>query len=156
MLFRSVSYGSPPPGGGSWRQRLLDELGERLDRSRVHFVGTVAHALLHELLRVSACHVYLTYPFVLSWSLLEAMSCGALVVGSDTAPLRDVIRHGENGLLVDFFDGEALARQVAAVLADPAAYQPLRQAARATVVERFDLQRVCLPQQLALVDRLLG
>ncbi len=151
-----VSYGSPPPGGGSWRQRLLTDLGERLDRSRVHFVGTVPHPLLHELLRVSACHVYLTYPFVLSWSLLEAMSCGALIVGSDTAPLRDVIRHGENGLLVDFFDGEALARQVAAVLADPAAYQPLRPAARATVVERFDLQRVCLPQQLALVDQLLG
>ena len=151
-----VSYGSPPPGGGSWREWLLTELDGRLDCSRVHFVGTVPHALLHELLRVSACHVYLTYPFVLSWSLLEAMSCGALIVGSDTAPLRDVIRHGENGLLVDFFDGDALARTVAAVLADPAAHQPLRQAARATVVERFDLRRVCLPQQLALVDRLLG
>ena len=151
-----VSYGSPPPGGGSWKAHLLAELDGRLDRSRVHFVGTVPHALLHQLLRVSACHVYLTYPFVLSWSLLEAMSCGALIVGSDTPPLRDVIRHGENGLLVDFFDGEALARQVAAVLADPAAHQPLRQAARDTVVERFDLQRVCLPQQLALVDRLLG
>ena len=151
-----VSYGSPPPGGGSWRARLLAELGGRLDRSRVHFVGTVPHGLLHEVFRVSACHVYLTYPFVLSWSLLEAMSCGALVVGSDTAPLRDVIRDGENGLLVDFFDGQALAGRVAAVLADPAAHQPLRQAARATVVERFDLQRVCLPQQLALVDRLLG
>lgn len=151
-----VSYGSPPPAGGSWKARLLDELDGRLDRSRVHFVGTVPHRLLHELLRVSACHVYLTYPFVLSWSLLEAMSCGALVVGSDTPPLRDVIRHGENGLLVDFFDGEALARQVAAVLADPAAQRPLRQAARATVVECFDLKRVCLPQQLALVDRLLG
>lgn len=150
-----VSYGSPPPGGGSWRRTLLAELGDKLDRSRLHFVGTVPHPVLHELLRVSACHVYLTYPFVLSWSLLEAMSCGALVVGSDTAPLRDVIRHGENGLLVDFFDGEALARQVAAMLADPEAHRPLRQAARATVVERFDLQRVCLPQQLALVDRLL-
>jgi len=151
-----VSYGSPPAGGGSWKQRLLAELGERLDRSRLHFVGRVPHALLHQLLRAAACHVYLTYPFVLSWSLLEAMSCGALIVGSDTPPLRDVIRHGENGLLVNFFEAEALARQVAAVLADPAAQQPLRRAARATVVERFDLQRVCLPQQLALVDRLLG
>jgi glycosyltransferase involved in cell wall biosynthesis len=151
-----VSYGSPPPGGGSWKARLLGELDGRLDRARLHFVGTVAHPVLHELLRVSACHVYLTYPFVLSWSLLEAMSCGALVVGSDTAPLRDVICHGENGLLVDFFDGEALARQVAAVLADPEAHRPLRRAARATAVERFDLQQVCLPQQLALVDRLLG
>ena len=114
------------------------------------------HPVLHTLLRTSACHVYLTYPFVLSWSLLEAMSCGATVVASATPPVQDVIRHGENGLLVDFFDGEALARQVAAVLADPEAYRPLRAAARATVVERFDLQQICLPQQLALVDRLLS
>jgi glycosyltransferase involved in cell wall biosynthesis len=108
------------------------------------------------LLPAAAAHVYLTYPFVLSWSLLEAMSCGALVVASDTAPLQEVIRHGHNGLLVDFFDGDALADTVAAVLADPAAHAPLRAAARATAVERFDLHRVCLPQQLALVDRLLG
>ena len=151
-----VSYGSPPPGGGSWKETLLKELEGRLDLSRIHFVGQVPHALLHEVFRVSACHVYLTYPFVLSWSLLEAMSCGALIVGSATPPVQDVIRHGENGLLVDFFDGEALARQVAAVLADPEPLRPLRQAARASVVERFDLQRVCLPGQLALVDRLLG
>ena len=151
-----VSYGAPPPGGGSWKQRLLQELGDRLDLRRVHFVGQVPHAVLHGLLRVSAAHVYLTYPFVLSWSLLEAMSCGALVVGSSTGPVRDVIRHGENGLLVDFFDPQGLAETLAAVLADPQAGAPLRQAAREEVVRRFDLRRVCLPQLLELVDRLAG
>ncbi|MEI8250198.1 MAG: glycosyltransferase [Synechococcus sp. ELA057] len=151
-----VSYGNPPPGGGSWKQHLLAELGDQLDRSRVHVVGRVPHGVLHQLFRVSAAHVYLTYPFVLSWSLLEAMACGALVVASDTAPVRDVIRHGDNGLLVDFFALESLAETLAAVLADPAAHAPLRQCARATVVAGFDLRRVCLPRQLALVDRLLA
>lgn len=150
-----VSYGSPPAGGGSWKQTLLAELGDRLDRSRVHFVGPVPHGVLHQLFRVSAAHVYLTYPFVLSWSLLEAMACGSLVVASDTGPVHDAIRHGDNGLLVDFFDSQALADCLSAVLADPAAFAPLRQRARSSVVEGFDLRRVCLPRQLALVDQLL-
>ncbi|MEB3199902.1 MAG: glycosyltransferase [Synechococcaceae cyanobacterium] len=149
-----VSYGQPPPGGGSWKELLLRELGDRLDTSRLHFCGLVPHALLHQLLRVSACHVYLTYPFVLSWSLLEAMSCGALVVGSATPPVQDVIEDGVNGHLVDFFDAAGLVEKVSSVLADPRCQIPLRQAARRTVQERFDLRRICLPQQLALVDRL--
>jgi glycosyltransferase involved in cell wall biosynthesis len=151
-----VSYGAPPAGGGSWKSQLLRELGNQLDLRRVHFVGQVPHGVLHGLLRVSAAHVYLTYPFVLSWSLLEAMSCGALVVGSATGPVQDVIRHGENGLLVDFFDQQGLAETLAAVLADPQAAAPLRQAAREEVVRRFDLRRICLPQLLELVDQLAG
>ena len=151
-----VSYGSAPAGGGTWKDVLLKELNGQLDLSRVHFVGKIPHGLLHQLFRVCACHVYLTYPFVLSWSLLEAMACGALVIGSATPPVRDVIDDGVNGRLVDFFDAEALAHAIAAVLADPAAQQPLRAQARRSVVERFDLQTVCLPQQLDLVDRLLG
>jgi glycosyltransferase involved in cell wall biosynthesis len=150
-----VSYGSLPPGGGSWKQAMLQELGEEIDRSRIHFVGHVPHPVLHELFRVTACHVYLTVPFVLSWSLLEAMSCGALVIGSATAPVQDVIIDGCNGLLVDFFDHQALARAVAEVLADPGRFEGLRREARQTVVERFDLARVCLPRQLDLVDRLM-
>ena len=151
-----VSYGAPPAGGGSWKRTLLAELGDQLDLRRIHFVGQVPHGVLHGLLRVSAAHVYLTYPFVLSWSLLEAMSCGALVVGSATGPVQDVIRHGETGLLVDFFDQQGLAETLAAVLADPQAFAPLRQAARDEVVRRFDLRRICLPQLLELVDRLAG
>ena len=149
-----VSYGSPPAGGGTWRQVLLRELEGRLDLSRIHFVGRVPHSVLHDLFRVSACHVYLTVPFVLSWSLLEAMACETLVIGSATPPVEEVIRHGENGLLVDFFDAEALAATIAAVLADPAGHRPLAEAGRATVVERYDLKQVCLPQQLQLVDAL--
>ncbi|MEB3331364.1 MAG: glycosyltransferase [Synechococcaceae cyanobacterium] len=151
-----VSYGAPPAGGGSWKQVLLAELAGRIDLSRVHFVGRVPHGVLHELFRVCACHVYLTYPFVLSWSLLEAMACGALVIGSATPPVQDVIEHGVNGRLVDFFDSDALAASIAAVLADPAAQRPLRDAARAAVVQRFDLRRRCLPELLALIDQLLA
>ena len=147
-----VSYGPPPPGGGSWKQVLLAELEGQLDQGRIHFVGQVPHPVLHDLFRVCACHVYLTYPFVLSWSLLEAMACGAVVIGSDTAPVAEVIRDGVNGLLVDFFSPEALARQMAAVLADPAAHRPLGLEARRTVEQHFDLHSVCLPRQLALVD----
>ena len=149
-----VSYGTAPAAGGSWKSALLQELDGQLDLNRIHFVGQVPLAVLHELFRVTACHVYLTVPFVLSWSLLEAMACGAVVIGSATAPVQEVIRDGENGLLVDFFDGEGLAERIAAVLADPAAHRPLGQAARQDMVARYDLTTVCLPQQLALVDRL--
>lgn len=149
-----VSYGAPPAGGGTWRALLLKELAGQLDLSRIHFVGKVPHGVLHDLFRVCACHVYLTYPFVLSWSLLEAMACEAVVVGSSTAPVLEVIEHGRNGLLVDFFDGEGLARAIAAVLADPAAHRPLGQAARRHVVAHYDLRSVCLPRQLRLLDAL--
>jgi glycosyltransferase involved in cell wall biosynthesis len=149
-----VSYGAPPPGGGSWKQVLLQELAGRLDLSRIHFVGRVPHPLLHELFRICACHVYLTYPFVLSWSLLEAMACAAVVIGSATAPVQEVIESGRNGLLVDFFDITAWAETIAAVLANPQQFSYLGQAARQTVVERYDLATVCLPAQLALVDEL--
>jgi glycosyltransferase involved in cell wall biosynthesis len=151
-----VSYGAPPPQGGSWKQMLLAELEGQLDLGRIHFVGQVPHPVLHDLFRVCACHVYLTYPFVLSWSLLEAMACGAVVIGSNTPPVAEVISDGVNGLLVDFFSPEALAHRVAAVLADPAAHRPLGLEARRTVQRHFDLHGVCLPRQLALVDWLAG
>jgi glycosyltransferase involved in cell wall biosynthesis len=147
-----VSYGPPPAQGGSWKQVLLAELEGQLDLGRIHFVGQVPHPVLHDLFRVCACHVYLTYPFVLSWSLLEAMACGAVVIGSDTPPVAEVISHGVNGLLVDFFSHEALAVRVAEVLADPAAYRALALEGRRTVQQHFDLHGVCLPRQLALVD----
>jgi glycosyltransferase involved in cell wall biosynthesis len=149
-----VSYGAPPPGGGSWKRALLQELSGKLDLSRIHFVGRVPHPLLHELFRICACHVYLTYPFVLSWSLLEAMACAAVVIGSATAPVQEVIESERNGFLVDFFDLEAMAHTIAAVLADPPRFRPLGQAARQTVLERYDLATICLPAQLALVDGL--
>ena len=150
-----VSYGAAAPAGTSWKQIFLDEVREQLDISRVIFTGRLAYSDYLRVLQVSACHVYLTYPFVLGWSCVEALAAGALVVGSDTAPVREVIQHGENGLLVDFFDTAGLADTVVEVLAKPQQYAHLRQNARAQAVQRYDLASVCLPQQLQLLQRLL-
>lgn len=121
----------------------------------MHFTGRIPYQHYLQLLRRSSVHVYLTYPFVLSWSLLEAMSAGCLVVGSRTPPVEEVIRDRENGLLVDFFSSEQLAATVHQALSMREAHD-LRERARATVVERYDLKRVCLPAQLGLVIRLTG
>jgi len=146
-----VSYGAAAPEGKTWKQIFLDEVRERLDMSRVHFVGSVPYPHFVGLLQISTVHVYLTYPFVLSWSLLEAMSCGCAIVASDTAPVREAISDGRTGRLVDFFSSEQLADSVSELLADAAARRRLGAAARAFAVEHYDLKRVCLPQQLALV-----
>lgn len=147
-----ASYGAQPPAGKTWRNIFLDEVVARLDMSRVHFVGRVPHAVLTQLMQVSATHVYLTYPFVLSWSLMEAMSVGCLVVASDTAPVREVIEHGKNGLLTDFFDHDRLARSIADALERRVEYSPLRTAARQTIADQYDLKAHCLPAQIALLE----
>lgn len=146
-----VSYGAPPPGGGRWRDRLMAEVGAELPLERVHFLGRLAHADYLRVLQVSACHVYLTYPFVLSWSCVEAMAAGCLVVGSRTAPVEEVIGDGREGLLVDFFDRAGLADRVCEVLAQPRAFDALRTAARLRAVADYDLRRVCLPRLRQLV-----
>lgn len=148
-----VSYGKAPAGGGTWRQVLLRELEGQLDLSRLHFVGQVPHAVLHQLFQICRAHAYLTYPFVLSWSLLEAMACGAVVVGSATPPVAEVIEDGRNGHLVDFFDHQAWIDTLERVLADPRGQEELRAQARQTVVARYDLLSHCLPRQLELVDQ---
>ncbi|MDP3845822.1 MAG: glycosyltransferase family 4 protein [Pseudomonas sp.] len=109
-----VSYGSQPKDAPNWRTKLLAE--SPLDLNRVHFLGKVPYATYKKVLQVSAAHVYLTYPFVLSWSLLEAMASGCLIIGSDTAPVREVIQHGHNGLLVDFFDSAKLSETLITAL----------------------------------------
>lgn len=148
-----VSYGAKPKGHPNWREAMLAEV--EFDRSRVHLTGKLPYADYLKLLRASRAHVYLTYPFVLSWSLIEAMACGALVIASDTAPVREVIRDDRNGLLTDFFDHGALATKVRAALETPSAFLRHRAAARKTVVKRYSLSR-CLTQQLALLDRMIG
>ena len=146
-----VSYGSKPAQGGTWRQVMLAEVGARLPMDRVHFLGRVPYADYLRILQISACHVYLTYPFVLSWSCLEAMSAGCLVVGSRTAPVEEVITHGQTGWLVDFFDHAALAAQVVEVLATREALGGVRESARQRVVERYDLASNCLPRLVELI-----
>jgi glycosyltransferase involved in cell wall biosynthesis len=147
-----VSYGSKPADGRCWRETLLAETG--LASDRVHFVGRVPYTDYLRILQISSAHVYLTYPFVLSWSVLEAMAAGALVIASRTPPVEEVIGDGVNGLLVDFFDPAALAEKVDAALSDPVAQVALRKRARQTVVERFALAD-CLERQSALIRRAL-
>ena len=143
---------APMAAGKTWREMMLDELGERLDLSRVHFAGKVPYATFVDLMRVTRVHAYLTYPFVLSWSLLEAMSAGALIVGSRTPPVEEVISDGENGRLVDFFDVDAWSSALIEALAQPEKFSGLRRAARQTVVERYDLRSKCLPRLVNFVE----
>lgn len=150
-----VSYGAKPPQGRTWREIFQAEVHRQLDYGRVHFVGKVPHRTLTQLMQVSAVHVYLTYPFVLSWSLLEAMSIGCLVLGSDTAPVREVIEDGRTGFLTNFFDSGLLAQRIADLLERRSGLASVREAARAAVQREFDLFGHCLPAQLALVESLL-
>jgi glycosyltransferase involved in cell wall biosynthesis len=145
-------YGQEAPKGQSWRQHFLDEVKDRLDPERLHFTGPLAHEEMIDALRISAAHVYYTYPFVLSWSLIEALSCECLVLGSDTAPLRDAITSGENGILNDFFDTDALSQAMIEACRRPADFIPLRKAARQTAIERFDRETICQPAWLKVVD----
>ncbi|MDE3120167.1 MAG: glycosyltransferase, partial [Paracoccaceae bacterium] len=150
-----VSYSGAAPAEGGYRGQMERELGDSIDWDRVHFLGRVTYSDFQRVIQISRCHVYLTVPFVLSWSLLEAMAMGATVVASDTAPVREVIRHGETGLLVDFLSPDALARQVIEVLTHPQDFAPLGPAARADVVDRFDFQTRTRPVHLARMNDLL-
>lgn len=147
-----VSYGQPPAEGGTWKAKLLQEVGDRLDLTRVHFTGQLPYASYLQLLQVSRLHVYLTYPFVLSWSMLEAMSAGALVLASSTPPVTEIIRDSDTGLLVDFFDVPGLAGRAIEALAQPDRYVDLRAHARAVIIDRYDLATKMLPTWLAEID----
>lgn len=145
-------YGPQHASGKSWKDIFLDAVKDQLDMSRVHFTGRIPYLDLLNLLRVSRAHVYMSYPFVLSWSMLEAMSLGCVVVGSDTAPVAEAITDGETGHLVDFFDVQAWETKLIEVLATPQAQTAIRQAARQHIIDTYDLRRVCLPQLLNFVE----
>jgi glycosyltransferase involved in cell wall biosynthesis len=150
-----VSYGAQPPNGESWKTIFSEEVLPKLtpqQRERIHFLGTIDYPRFINLLQVSRVHVYLTYPFVLSWSLLEAMSVGCTIVASDTQPLHEAIRHDETGRLVNFFDQNALAASVIELLEDKDVRMRLGKAARVFAIENYDLRRVCLPKQLQWVE----
>ncbi|WP_199260429.1 glycosyltransferase [Paracoccus binzhouensis] len=147
-----VSYGSPPRDAPNWKQKLLAELDGRLDSARVHFMGRVPYPQYLALLQVARVHCYLTYPFVLSWSLTEAMAAGCYVVGSDTEPVRELVRDGENGRLVPFFDQPALeAALIRGLAGDPDAAR-LQAAARQTILQSYDLHRHSLPRLVDWVE----
>jgi glycosyltransferase involved in cell wall biosynthesis len=156
-----VSYGARPTlkenGGTKWKDIFAAEVRGQIsdaDWSRVHFLGHVPYQYFIPLLQLSSVHVYLTYPFVLSWSLLEAMSAGCAIVASDTQPLHEAIAHNETGRLVSFFDPKALAQEVCDLLDNPAERDRLGANARQFAQQNYDLQTVCLPKQLEWVERI--
>jgi len=147
-----VSYGASPQRGTTWKSLFFNEVADDVDQERIHFTGRLLYADYLSALQVSSAHVYLTYPFVLSWSLLEALSAGCLVIGSDTAPVREVL-NDENGLLVPFFDIEQLAERVIESLTFPRRFRSVRAQARHTILEQYDLARVCLPKMMAFIQK---
>ena len=144
------SYSHAPPAGRSWKTHYLDEAVSKLDLSRVHFVGRLDLEAYSNMLQVSSAHVYLTYPFVLSWSLLEAMATECEIVASDTAPVREAIEDQRTGMLVPFHDPSALSQAVVAALANRGPSSRHGVAARETVAERFD-KKVCVRQALRVL-----
>ena len=148
-----VSYGARPKAGGTWRAVMEAEVGPLPER--VVFTGRVPYPDFLALCQITSAHCYLTYPFVLSWSMLEAMACGAVVVGSATPPVEEVIEDGVNGRLVDFFDAETLARTLAEVLAARGDLEAMRASARETIVTRYALED-CLARQMALIRFVLS
>ncbi len=149
----ATSYSRPPKTGKSWKETILTEVADRLDGTRVHFVGKMPYATLIGLMQITRAHAYLTYPFVLSWSLLEAMAAGALVVCSRTGPVEEVVSDGVNGRLVDFFDVAAWEDALSEALAEPARFAGMKRAARQTIVDAYDLQSTCLPRAVNFVER---
>jgi glycosyltransferase involved in cell wall biosynthesis len=152
----SVSYGPAPGRGRTWKSIFLDEVRDRLPMDRIHFVGRLKREHFIKMLQISSAHVYLTYPFVLSWSMLEAMSAGALVVGSRTPPVEEVIADRIDGALVGFFDHQALAAKVIEANASPEDFLAIRQAARAKIVNQYDLRRRGLPLWFNLIEKVTG
>jgi len=147
-----VSYGRPPPNKKTYRTWLLDELEGKLDLQRVHFFGRVPYQHYLNILQISAAHVYLTYPFVLSWSLMEAMSAACPIVASRTPPVEEVIADGVNGVLFDFFSPDDLCESVCRLLDEKDLAAALGAEARRVIQKRYDLTRVCLPRQVRLVE----
>ena len=154
-----VSYGARPPKGQTWKQIYVDEVRDQIsdaDWARVHFLGRIPYDQFLRLLQVSRVHVYLTYPFVLSWSLMEAMACEAAIVASDVAPVREVIAHDKTGRLVDFFQTEALINEVCTLLDDAEMRTRLGREARKLMQTQYELRSICLPRQLEWVSKIMS
>ena len=147
-------YGAPSPKG-SFKEIFYSTIKNEIDTDRVFFLDTLEYSSYLKLIQITTIHIYLTYPFVLSWSILEAMSCEALIIGSNTEPVREVIVDNKNGLLVDFFDSKMIADTVTKVLKNKDKYNQLSKNARKTIIDKYDLKTVCLPSHLNLIERAL-
>ena len=147
-------YGAPSPNGKDWKSLLLDELGGRLDPARIHFPGKVPHATMIDAFSIARAHVYYTYPFVLSWSLVEAMACECTIIASDTGPVQDAITNGVEGVLLPFFDTAALSEAMVRAVRMPEACAGFGAAARTRALRDYDRQRGT-GAWLALIDELV-
>jgi glycosyltransferase involved in cell wall biosynthesis len=152
---KEVSYGRALPDGHSYRGMLEGEVGDKVDWSRVHFLGRVPYEVYLAVIQLSRCHIYLTVPFVPSWSLMESMSMQATIVASDVAPVRELITDGRTGFLVDFFSPDEIATKVIDVLAHKDHYAQIGKAARNHMVKKYDFQAVALKANLRLINKLL-
>ena len=145
-----ASYGRLP-ANGRWCDVFLKEISGQYDSSRVHFTGTLGYHAYLSLMRISKCHVYLTYPFVLSWSLMEAMAFGLPIVASSTPPVKELISHGQNGLLVDFFDPASLAESVFEIMSDRKLADLLGSSAKKLINAKYTIEH-CVPLHLNLMN----
>ena len=147
-----VSYGSPPHADANWREFM--QARTKFDPRRVHFFNRVPYSVFQRVLSISRAHVYLTYPFVLSWSMLEAMSHECMLIASRTAPVTEIVEDGVNGRLVDFHKPAEVTDAVVWALENQDAVTAFRKVARETIVKKYDLRKVCLPAQIDLVSML--
>ena len=150
-----VAYGKNLPNGKTYKEEMLRKFP--LDLNRVHFTDLLPYDEYLQVLQASSVHIYLTRPFVLSWSMLEALATGCLIVASDTAPVKEVIEDNVNGLLVNFFDPKQISDRVIEALDNQERMAGVRAKARETVLQRYDLANL-LPQHLqwvkdSVVDR---
>ena len=145
-----TSYGVDPEDFETWQEKLLAEVGHLLDPQRVHFTGFLPKEHYRTVLQVSKVHVYLTYPFLLSWSMLDAMACGAFVLGSDTAPVTEIIESGKNGLIVPFFDTPVLTQAMIDQLTSTK-QKSIKKAARKLIEKEFN-QADCVDNLLKLIE----
>jgi glycosyltransferase involved in cell wall biosynthesis len=151
-----VSYGAPPKEGRSWREKFWQTVRHQLPTKQVHFVGKIPHTELIKLFSISTAHVYCTYPFVVSWSLLEAMSCGCAVVANRVPPVEEIVTHEATGLLFDTFTPGAMVAQIERLFQNRPLADKLGMQAREHIVSKYDLKTVCLPQQLNWLGDLVG
>jgi len=151
---KGTSYGAPCPKG-EWKEHFLKEIEGQYDPSLVHFTNMITHDSFIKFMQITSCHVYLTYPFVLSWSLLEAMGCGAPIVGSNTAPVEEVIKNGSNGMIVDFFSPTDIADSVTEMIKNKPLAEAFGKNARQTILDKYTLDE-CLNKQINLIKMLIG
>ncbi|MGB3757127.1 MAG: glycosyltransferase family 4 protein [Rivularia sp. (in: cyanobacteria)] len=145
-----VAYGKQLPNNQTYKQLMLEKVP--LDMTRVHFTGLLPYGEYLQVLQASSVHIYLTRPFVLSWSMLEALSTGCLIVASNTAPVTEVIEDGVNGLLVDFFSPQEISNRVEEALNNHGEMFSIREKARETILQKYDLAQL-LPKHLEWMQR---